>query len=397
VESKWNAFGPCWTVRPGNRLLPKIGSNKSPQIGLHSAQVLSTCILTEERLIHIGKTVYNEINRILKVAFHPQSKHDNTVVVLSSDSHLRVFELSLSPHAPEQDIPLFSIPKRGYTVDFDIPIPISFTFAHGTDWLTWTIFILTHSGDVYALCPIMPVKCVVPRSSLLRMKTIISLSTDQLKSEDCTLMQKETCLNQMRWISDILGQISMSEFMGVTMSPALTGIENTGDVVTFKRPNKVRPTPEIQGPMLFQPAPVPMDDVFSEAEDIVFLDAQGVGMLVMTWQGGRVDIGVLVQGVSGVWNVKGARKEDVDGIKIAAYESLDLPVRRGVSPHILKSANDGESVFIVAEGMVWQLDFRGWLHELRKLEQDDGNDDDGQPYQSKPSQTKLIINERFVI
>lgn len=243
----------------------------------------------------------------------------------------------------------------------------------------------------------MPVKCVVPRSSLLRMKTIISLSTDQLKSEDCTLMQKETCLNQMRWISDILGQISMSEFMGVTMSPALTGIENTGDVVTFKRPNKVRPTPEIQGPVLFQPPPVPMDDVFAEAEDIVFLDAQGVGMLVTTWQGGRVDIGVLVQGVSGVWNVKGGRKEDVDEIKIAAYESLDLPVRRGVSPHILKSANDGESVFIVAEGMAWQLDFRGWLHELRKLDQDDEDDDDGQPYQSKPSQTKLIVNERFVV
>lgn len=345
------------------------------------------------RILHIGKSVYSAMNTISKALFHPYSKHDNTLVVLSSDSHLRIFELSLSPHVPENDIRLFSSPQRGYTVDYDIPVPISFTFGASKDWLIWTIFVLTRDGDIYILCPIMPTKCIMTRSAIARMKTLISHRANEARTHHSSLAEQETCLNQTRWLKDILGQISTGEYMGLASSPALTGAD-TGDMVPFRRPNKVRPSPAVQGPVLFQPAPTPMNEILSEASDIAFLDADGTGLIVTTWRGGRVDVGVLIDGIEGVWSVKGVSREDFSCIRVAAYESIDMPVSEGAWTGIVTSVNDYEGVFIAAGSGVWQIDFRRWLQELEKLNQDD-EDGDREPFQLKPSVTDLIVNERL--
>ena len=345
------------------------------------------------RVLHVGKSAYDSTNTIRKVLFHPQSKHDNTLVILSSDSHLRVFELSLSAHTPEQDIELFPLPRRGYTVEFDIPIPISFTFGTGADWSIWSVFVLTHNGDIYILTPLMPTKCVVSRLSLTRMRALISKRMDQIHTlVDCPLLEKETCLNQSRWISDILGQITMGEFMGLTSSPVITG-NDLGDMVTFKRPNKVRPTPELQGPVLFQPSSLPIGDVLSEADDIAIIDAHGVSVLVTTWKGGRVDIGILVDSVEGVWGVNGISRDDLRSIRVAAYECIDLPVLRSAATGILTSHNEDEAIFAVSNGMAWKIDFRGWLQELQKIEQME--DDEDIFFNRKPSLVTLVTDERY--
>jgi hypothetical protein len=232
------------------------------------------------------------------------------------------------------------------------------------------------------------------RSAVSNMKALISYRADAARSsEDCTLAERETCLNQTRWIGDILGQISMGEFMGVTSSPAFTGIE-TVDIASFKRPNKVRPTPEIQGPVLFQPAPTPMDTILPEASDITFLDADGIGIVVTTWMGGRVDVAVLIDVVEGVWSVKGVSREEFPVIRVAAYESVDLPVSGNHWTGILKSHMDSEGIFVAAGRGVWQIDFREWLQELRKLDQT-GKIEEQAPFESKYSTVNLITRERF--
>lgn len=228
------------------------------------------------------------------------------------------------------------------------------------------------------------------------MKALISYRAQVAfsKQESCSLMERETCLNQTRWISDILGQISMGEFMGVASSPAFTGIDN-GDMISFKRPNKVRPTPQLQGPVLFQPAPQPIDNIFPEASDLMLLDADGVGIVVTTWHGGRVDVGILIDEIEGIWNVKGVSKDELDTIKVAVYESIDLPVAEVTWTGILASHNGGEGVFIVGDGRMWQIDFRGWVHELQKMSQDD-NDEDHEPFKAKPSILDLVVKERYL-
>jgi hypothetical protein len=133
-----------------------------------------------------------------------------------------------------------------------------------------------------------------------------------------------------------------------------------------------------------------MDNIFPDASDVSFLDADGVGVLITAWHGGRVDIGILIDSIEGVWNVKGVSREDMSTIKVAIYESIDLPVSERASAGILTSHNDGEGVFVAVDGGVWQIDFRGWLHELQKMSQDD----EDEPFKAKPSTTNLIIDER---
>jgi hypothetical protein len=137
-----------------------------------------------------------------------------------------------------------------------------------------------------------------------------------------------------------------------------------------------------------------MDSILPEGSDITFLDADGVGVLVTNWMGGRVDVGVLIDGVEGVWGVKGVSRDEFPAITVAAYESLDLPVSGDHWTGILTSRNDAEGVFIAAGGGVWQIDFRGWLQDLRKLDQTDLNEDQG-PFLPKSSITNLITKERF--
>ena len=230
------------------------------------------------------------------------------------------------------------------------------------------------------------------RAALTRMKTLISYRAErarQASKGECSVAERETCLHQTRWISDILGQISMGEFMGVTSSPAITGVD-TGDAVTFKRPNKVRPTPELQGPVLWQPAPEVPDDIFPEANDIAVLESDGVGVIVITWQGGRVDVGIVIDGVEGVWAVKGVSREELANVRVAAYESIHVSVSRDAWTRILTSLNDSEGVFVAAEGGVWQIDFRSWLQELQKMSQQDSDDGEHEPFEAKSSITTLI-------
>ena len=250
-------------------------------------------------------------------------------------------------------------------------------------------------GDIYILSPLLPTKCVLPRTTVTKMKALISQRAEQARQAECSIAEKETVLNQTRWITDILGQISMGEFLGVTSSPAFTGIETLGNMVTFKRPNKVRPTPELQGPVLWQPAPPEIrNEMFPQANDIAFLDAEGVGVVVVTFAGGRIDVGVLVDAVEGIWSVRGVKRDEFPSIRIATYESVDVPVRKGEWMGILTGHDDSEGVFVGAGGKVWQLDFRGWLLELRKLETDN---EDEEPYEHQRSTLKLITNERYYL
>jgi len=50
----------------------------------------------------------------------------------------------------------------------------------------------------------------------MTLKTMISYSAEVARqAAECALMEWDTCLHQTRWISDILGQTSMRQFMGV--------------------------------------------------------------------------------------------------------------------------------------------------------------------------------------
>lgn len=139
-----------------------------------------------------------------------------------------------------------------------------------------------------------------------------------------------------------------------------------------------------------------MDLIFPEASDIAILESDGVTIVVTTWRGGRVDIGILLSGIEGVWSVKGASSKDLSPIRIASYENIDISAGKNAWTGILTSGNDSEGVFVMIGSSVWHLDFRGWLQELQRLNRDDDADEDVTPIKAVSTMKSLLVNELYI-
>jgi hypothetical protein len=62
-----------------------------------------------------------------------------------------------------------------------------------------------------------------------------------------------------------------------------------------------------------------------------------------------VDVGIVIDGVEGVWAMKGVSREELASVRVAAYESIHVSVSRDAWMGILTSLNDSEGVFVAAE------------------------------------------------
>jgi len=76
------------------------------------------------------------------VMWHPFSTRH--LLVLSSDNKLRLYDVA----APDVEEQLFVAASRGEAM--------AFTFGAPRGWDTFTVFVVTHKGDIFALCPVLP-------------------------------------------------------------------------------------------------------------------------------------------------------------------------------------------------------------------------------------------------
>ncbi|KAL0902895.1 hypothetical protein M5K25_028426 [Dendrobium thyrsiflorum] len=107
------------------------------------------------RTVLVGSRLFSSNNnglRILQATWHPYSS--NHLGVLSSDSVLRLFDLSSDLERAEQEF--YLQPELGRiqnTVSF---CPIAFSFGGQHLWERFSVFILYSNGSLYILCPIVP-------------------------------------------------------------------------------------------------------------------------------------------------------------------------------------------------------------------------------------------------
>lgn len=73
----------------------------------------------------------------------------------------RIYNLTQSASQPEQTFQLFPKPVVPLTPQKQAKqeveeVAVSFTFGDGKGWNRFTIFFVTDSGNIYALCPVVP-------------------------------------------------------------------------------------------------------------------------------------------------------------------------------------------------------------------------------------------------
>lgn len=109
--------------------------------------------LRESKLVSVTLKSSQPTSPIVKVAYHPFSSYH--IVTLHQRGSIILTDLR-------------TMSSQVVSLRRELSF-VSFTFGPFIDWMTATLFLLEKSGDIYALCPILPYKCTLPEQTIEEM------------------------------------------------------------------------------------------------------------------------------------------------------------------------------------------------------------------------------------
>lgn len=171
--------------------------------GVHHVHQKTDGLSSSFRYIKIWDKLQDngELNGIIKATFHPLSPYH--VVALFDNNTLQLVDYR------SMDIQVIPLSKRFSSGAFT-----SFTFGPNIDWLKFTMLFLTTNGDVYTLCPIIPLGAVVPVSAVMELWDWV----DQLVVDDDGYNRSGNDRYYLqyvqRYLTDIFGERSSHGLVG---------------------------------------------------------------------------------------------------------------------------------------------------------------------------------------
>lgn len=347
---------------------------------------------------------------IVRVLWHPLGVEGASLVVLTADGFVRTYDFTigseLSFEVPDQVLDLFALAGRkrhtgGFTADEDEMTPASCCFGSGIQgWRLFTLYVLMRGGDIYALVPLVPSRWMASTDCLQRLSLDITAEVENL--DDQTPSEYRAVLRQQtKWINDVLNQeANIADAQSSFSTPR-------GNVPTcLNRPDIVGPSPILQGPFLFDPAPVEsvIDDC-PAACDIFHIEADPVGVIAILYSHGRVDICLEYDTLVAKWVDKRKPKTKasdapLDLPVISSYETIDLEIQAGSSseytswPVFTKDPNTSHLWFVNHISGIVAFSMKGWLNKLESIL--DEYEEDGSLAalleKSPRSQVQTIVN-----
>lgn len=250
-------------------------------------------------------------NRILKALWHPLSESKTHIVVLASDSILRMYNLGHDLEEPEQSFDISpattrfvhkSTKKFSYSAEDiadDREDAVSFCFGDADEatngWEAFSIFYVLRNGHIYVLCPVLPYKSVARRKHIEVLATLVSIKFQHAQN----LAREEQGVSNY-------AQIELYRKQGSWLREALTSaqshatpstLDSISDVnlrfmdqefVTIDHQNQSN-LGEIyrQGPFIVTPQSQVHEDI--DASDIAFLNTDPASVIIVTYKNGQVD------------------------------------------------------------------------------------------------------------
>ncbi|ODQ53724.1 hypothetical protein SAICODRAFT_6971 [Saitoella complicata NRRL Y-17804] len=346
-------------ISPNGRQLAVIGEEQVAAITVLPAEYLKQGAACKTRIV--GRMHHNSNSgaTVVKTLWHPLSRSGQTLLVLGSDTFLRMYDLSLSCEEPEQTL-RFMAPqpkRRGFVLEEEEVEAASMCFGDANGWGLTTVYALMKNGDVYAASPVVPKHSVCERKWLDQLVVSVQASHDD--SEDGKL--------RTRWVNDVVGQAKADD-MGLG-SPSLVngGLDTT--LVGFRKPNGTYKVPAIQGPFLFQPAPLYFSDDEIYATDITYVSSGFIGVLVIASSDGKLDVCLDVEPVEAMWANAGQNCPVV-----SVYESINLGLEKYANkfaPVLLKDEHAPGIFYIKHCAGVHQINVSTWLAALQQEDVED--------------------------
>jgi len=262
---------------------------------------------------------------LVKIAWHPLS--DSHLVVLT-DELLRLYNCTSQTVEPEQKINLTGNPS-------------SFAFGGSSyldSWQRFTIYILMQTGDIYAICPLIPFDCMIP------VEYITLLQEKSRERED-----DYAC----KWLKEIKGPSIKLDFgspVGIkrvnkktnyrsrsstptkrSFSVHFDSDEDSEDeeddepekgMIRTKKPQGFDYQPELQGP-LAEKTKMTAKYEFISSSDILFIPTTPT-VIVRAYADAFIEVYLLFEDIPPKFVQENLFRKQKDNNQLILYENIDL-------------------------------------------------------------------------
>lgn len=265
------------TISPTGEYLAVSTSHTVHVIVLPDSSLLSAADNTpiKPKTFQVGPTTHvREESSVASVLWHPLGYHGRCLVTTTHSGIVRLWEINRADRSSfceatlSIDLQKLANAKndqedlgasqygvsKGFSPDYADLEVASACFGDSPDqegvhgWAPMTLWIATVSGDVYALCPLLPTRWQLlesPGAETFKQTLISTINVnhaDVTENSAAPLADMVLADKQIKWLSDIIYQEPLTEQL------------STEDTVTvFGRPTSVPAVPLLQGPFSVLP------------------------------------------------------------------------------------------------------------------------------------------------
>ncbi|MBE3044676.1 hypothetical protein IMZ48_19365, partial [Candidatus Bathyarchaeota archaeon] len=224
---------------------------------------------------------------IASALWHPLGVNGSCLVTVSTDSIVRLWELSVADRW-SFDSPTLAVDLKrladGTSLDQDFTASTMATNAgfspdslemevasacfgsrSSGGWNPFTLWIAMREGDVYALCPLLPSKWAPPAALIASLSVSIVTLVGAIE-DDPTVSETQKLLaqQQLAW----MGEVDSQE------PHVLDGAIGEPPIEVYTRPSKPGAVPRLQGPFELIASPDTEDDIDCELTDILVIGSK---------------------------------------------------------------------------------------------------------------------------
>ncbi|ODV62507.1 uncharacterized protein ASCRUDRAFT_74870 [Ascoidea rubescens DSM 1968] len=326
--------------------LAAIGENQVYIISLPRFSILSSFLNDDSKnLINVDyfsiansiyyNTTNNNINlKILNVIWNPISLNDSNLIILSSDSIIRTFDLNLSNDYPFESYNLLNKIKN----------PISITFgsnfnSNDNPISNLSLYILNQDGKIYSLFPFYPRILSISKKFLLNLLNDLKFNSKKLNSNNNNNKNSNSLVtminNQFIWLNHLINQINVpNPAFQYNHSNSLEKL-----YILYPLSNNLYKISNLNliGPLKFNPLPESLNEVYSN--NIISVNSGTINLLVISFNNSSILIVFPSNNNIMQWNLHNKNKN----YKNYNYSYIDNNFNNG-SHDIIKINNHAESI-----------------------------------------------------
>ncbi|KAJ2385776.1 hypothetical protein H4S02_004167, partial [Coemansia sp. RSA 2611] len=314
--------------------------------------------------------------RVVDVLWHALSTRDAHLLVLQANGAVRMFDVTEDADVPEQTLSLFD---SGFTMSR----AVGFCMGGTAGWARMTLYVLTNTGELFSLCPVVPKRCSLDRAWLEDLLEAAEMDVREWVAEEYeassyiyTPPELVAARAAVRWLDQLLELDSAG----------------SADRMLLTLPTSLLQPAAVQGPYLFQPEPVSASGYCSDSSgadsdagqdadcdpddacDVLHMETgMGVSLVAIAYCDAHVEVFADLEPVIGRWaDAPHTRNLPV----LAALASADLTVQPLAG--LTKAATQPGLVGLVADPLrpgvfyalhvhgVHRMDMRGWTRLLER-------------------------------